>query len=187
MHQIIKKIVAKEFLYLLSTTLIYFAILFTWTILSESSKEKEYQIKQEIQDLTEPEKLPFRLKMFHFLNNDLLNTDSWEKMEDPEKFISDLKTNPEIISTLYSFVKEKNKTISKEIFENKINNDTESETYLAKIIAKEKELEKTQNSIFNNTIGDDELLWLGVTLFSFIFLLRYIIYGTKWSFKQLKE
>lgn len=189
MNKNTKKIIAKEFLFLLGTTILFFVVLFAWTMLSDSNSDRKYEIKQEITELTQANELPYRLRVFYFVNKDILNNSSWNKMEDSGKFISDLKTDPGIVSSIYSFIKENDSgmTITEEEFKEKVRNDKESETYLTKITSLEKELEKTKASIFSGSVGDDEILGLGLTLFSIFFLLRYLIYATKWSVKELKQ
>lgn len=181
-----KKIIAREFLFLLGTTILFFVVLFIWTSLNDSNNDKEYEVKQEIESLTEYEKLPYRLRVFYYINNDIIEY-SWDKMKDSEKFISDLN-DKENASKIYDYIKEKgNIGINKEQYLKRISGDTESEKYLTKVLPLEKRLDKIKSSFFNNSVGDDEALGLGLWIFSVFFLLRYLIYTTKWSIKQLKK
>lgn len=155
-------------------------------MLNEASNDKEYELNQKIEKLTEYEKLPYRLRVFYYINNDIIKN-SWDKMEDSEKFISDLKDKEEA-SDIYDYIKENgNIGIDKEQFIERISKDNESEQYLTQILPLEEELKKTKNSFFNDWVDDDEVLGLGLILFSLFFLLRYLIYATKWSVKQLKQ
>lgn len=186
MNKKTKKIIAKEFLFLLGTTILFFIILFIWIILNDSNRDKEYKLKDKIEKLTESEKLPYRLRVFYYINNDITEN-SWNKMKDSEKFISDLK-DTENASKIYDYIKEKgNISSTKDEFLDKISKDNESENYFTKILPLETELKKTEDSFFNSSIRDEEIFVLGIFLFSIFFLLRYLIYGTKWSIKQLKE
>ena len=81
MKQENKKIIAREFLFLLGTTILFFVILFIWIMLNEANNDKEYELNQKIEKLTEYEKLPFRLTVFYYINNDIIKN-SWDKMED---------------------------------------------------------------------------------------------------------
>jgi hypothetical protein len=112
-------------------------------------------------------------------------------LEDSEKFISDLK-DKEQASELYEYLKENGGVSNtKEQYLESISEDTESEKHLTELLTiekeLEKELEKTKDSFFNSSVGENERLELGFMIFSIFFLFRYLIYGTKWSIKQLKE
>ena len=186
MNKKTKKIIAKEFLFLLGTTILFFVVLFIWVMLHESNYDKKNELKDKISELTIYEKLPYRLRVFYYINNDIIKN-SWDKMSDSEKFIFYLKDKKQASET-YEYIKEKgNISITKDEFLEKISKDSKSENYLTKIQPLERKLEETKDSFFNISIGDDEILGLGVFLFSIFFLLRYLIYGTKWSIKQLKE
>ncbi len=185
-----KKIIAREFLFLLGTIILFFVVIFIWASLNDSINDKEYELKQEIKSLTEYKKLPYRLRVFYYINNNIIEY-SWDKMKDSEKFISDLKEN-EYASEIYDYIKKKrNIEIDKEQYLKLISKDTVSEQYLTKLLPKllplEKKLDKIKDSFFNHSVGGDEALGLGILIFSIFFLLRYLIYATKWSIRQLKK
>jgi hypothetical protein len=186
MQKTTKKIIAREFLYLLGTTIVFFIVVFIWIRLSERNYQEQNKLESEIEKLTEYENLPYRLKVFYYLNNEIIESTS-EKIENKEKFISDLKSKKEA-SEIYKFLKEKQHIkISETEYLTKISKDTESEKYLKDILPLEKELEKAKNSFFNGNVYTDDMGVFGLILFSIFFLLRYLVYGTKWSIKQLKE
>jgi hypothetical protein len=170
--------------------------------LSERNYKEQNKLESEIEKLTENENLPYRLKVFYFINNEIIKSSS-EKMENREKFISDMKNKKdasEIYATFikpkfdpnkpYKIVSEKEITKNVDSSENKfltqIAKDKESENYLQKILVKEKEIEKLKSSVLNG-MGTDETIVFGIILFSIFFVLRYLMYATKWSIKQLKE
>jgi hypothetical protein len=183
-----KKIIAKEFLFLLGATILFFVVLFIWTMLHESNYNKTYVLKEKIEELTEYEKLPYRLKLLYYIKNEV--TDDYGikyNLEDSEKFISELK-DKEQASEIYDYLERiGNVSNTKEKYLEKISKDTESEKHLTELLTIEKELEKTKDSFFNRYVGNNEILELGFMIFSMFFLFRYLIYGTKWSIKQLKE
>ena len=108
-------------------------------------------------------------------------------LNNPEEFISDLKKLP-VITEKYNYLKNDNR-IDKSFssFRDSIIADNKSEKYLNKIQEVEKNIQNHKNSFFNKSIDDEEGFGLIIILFSTFFLLRYIIYGIKWSFKQLKD
>lgn len=201
MQKTTKKIIAREFLYLLGTITVFFIVTLICSWLSERNFQEQNELKTEIQKLTEYQKLPYRLRTFYYINNGI-NKDPSEKWKKREKFISDMKVKRLALdiydfmkpkfdpNKLYEVISEKNATekidSSKRNFLTQIAKDKESESYLQKIILKEKELEKVKNSVLNK-MGTKEAIILGVILLSIFFLLRYLIYATKWSIRQLKE
>lgn len=82
-----KKILAREFLFLLGTAILFFIILFFWIMLNDLNKDREYELENRIEELTEYEKLPYRLRVFYYINKDILKYSN-DKMKDSEKFIS---------------------------------------------------------------------------------------------------
>ena len=185
MNKRTKKIIAREFLILLGTSLLYLIILFSWVMLNNSNYDKKYQLEQRIEKLTEYEKLPYRLRVFYYINNEILKM-SWEKMKDSKKFILDIKDEVEASKT-YNYIKNNSDiTIDKKEFISRISKDNQSEKYLEKIIPLEKELKKRNSSFFSNSITDKKVIGLGIILWTVFFLFRYLFYITKWSIKQLR-
>jgi cell division protein FtsI/penicillin-binding protein 2 len=183
MKVITKKIIAREFLFILATIVLFIFLLIIWIVLNQSSREKKYKIEKKIEELTQYEILPYRARILYYVNTDKILPN---KIENKENFISELK-NEKYASEIFEYIKKHygDTPISKELFLNQILKDTSSENSLNEIIKLENELVRT-NSIFSGNIDDDEVFGLGFTLFSIFFLLRYLIYATKWSIKQLK-
>ena len=154
-------------------------------MLNNSNYDKKYQLEQRIEKLTEYEKLPYRLRVFYYINNEILKM-SWEKMKDSKKFILDIKDEVEASKT-YNYIKNNSDiTIDKKEFISRISKDNQSEKYLEKIIPLEKELKKRNSSFFSNSITDKKVIGLGIILWTVFFLFRYLFYITKWSIKQLR-
>ncbi|HEU4496329.1 MAG TPA: hypothetical protein VFR70_04690 [Flavobacterium sp.] len=201
MQKTTKKIIAREFLFLLGTTTLFFIALFIWIWLYERNYQSQNKLTSEIESLTSYEKLPYRLKIFYHLNNEVY-TSSSEKIVNRKEFISDLKDDT-VALKIYNTLKLKDEpnyqTVSVEDIQKttdpnakqfliRIAKDKESETYLQKLAVKEKELEEVKNSAFNGMGKDDEkAIILGLILLSIFFLLRYLVYAVRWSFRQLKE
>lgn len=184
-----KKIIAREFLILLFGTILYFVILFAWTMLHERNSDRQWEIKSELKEIGNSEQIPYRLKTFFYINNELLN--EYNQMEDASSFISDYQ-DPDFATEIYDWIRKKGQiSITEESFIAKVNADKESEKYWNKIKPKvnelKSELKEKRNSVFDGYVDDDSVFGLAFFLFCIMFLLRYLIYATKWSIKQLKS
>lgn len=145
MKQRSKKIIAREFLFLLGTSIFYFLLLFIWSSIKDSNQLKQLEIKNNIEQLTSYEKLPYRLRTFYYINNDIIKN-HYNKMTDSKKFISVIKDYDEA-EKIYLYIKEKGTIgIDKSEFFKRITEDKESENYLTKILPLEKELSKLESS-----------------------------------------
>lgn len=153
----------------------------------KSNQEKLLKIQNEISNISKNEKLPFRLKVFDYLNSEL-DTNSKDKFYESKNFISNLKSDEEMADEVYVYLFDNKKTtLTISEFKAEIKNDVDSERHLKEITILEKEVENKKDSFFYNSFSNDKIISIGITLFSIFFLLRYLIYGTKWSLKQLKE
>ena len=171
-----KKIIAKEFLFLAGTTILFFLILFAWSSFNKANHDKQNEIKVEIN---------LYKKNNQSINDELLRVVYGKLITEAtyNQFVSDFKQSSELQKLSY----------------NKLETDADFDTFLNDALGKNKaekptklrklktELKKTKNSIFNQSISEDEVFGLGMTLFSVFFIFRYMIYGTKWSIRQLKE
>ena len=190
MKKIIKKIIAREFLFLLGTVLLFLIISFIWIKLIESNQNTERRLEIEIKYMTEREfkELPYQLRISLAMEQSFVLTR--ENIKYIRDFISSLKKHPEKVSNTYTYIKENygntGFTLTEEEFEEKLKNDKESENYLNQFHKLETDLEKTKDSIFNNSINSI-LTRLVLTLLTIFFLLRYLIYVTMWSVKQLRK
>lgn len=174
MKESAKKIIAREFLFLLGTTILFFVILFIWTLLHNYNNEKEYELKQEIESLTESKRLKSIYKDYK-QKNIISTTD----------FITFMSANDSQIKSLYNLGIEAN-VISPKTSLNLFRSAWEKYP-IEEIVYRENKINKIKDSFFNRDIRNKGLLSLGFLIFSVLFLLRYLIYATIWSFKQLKK
>ncbi|MET4082847.1 hypothetical protein ABIB40_002811 [Pedobacter sp. UYP30] len=181
-----KKIFAREFLFLLGTVILYFIITFLLMFIIKSKREKLLKIQDEISSISKNEKLPFRLKVYDYLNSEL-DTNSKNKFYESANFISNLKSDEVMADEMYVYLfNNKKTTLTLSEFKAAIKKDVDSERYLKEITVLEKKVENNKDSFFYTSISKDKIISIGIALFSIFFLLRYLIYGTKWSLKQLK-
>ncbi len=184
MKKTYKKIIAREFLILLGAIILYLVAMFSWVGLYEINYSKKIKLENEIEKLTKikPSGITEQkaLELYNFFAKE--NYD----LGDFDNFISAL-TDTMKRKELFFFFEKEGYDIG-ELRDFKIReNDNEFKKYLSKMTALKKDLKKNKNSIFSKDIDNGILVNLGVIIFSIFFLLRYVIYGTKWSIKQMKE
>ncbi|SEA56142.1 hypothetical protein SAMN05443667_105252 [Flavobacterium gillisiae] len=184
MKQTTKKIIAREFLFLLGTTVLYLLLILPWIFITESNQEKTYKIQRELESMTEIEKLPFRLKVIVKIADD----SSVSTLLNYAELVPLLKSEEVTAESVYlELLKDKKITLTNPEFKREIEKDVDSEKYLEKIIILEKDVEARNKLFFNQSVDDEEAIALGIFIFSVLFPLRYLIYITKWSIKQIKE
>lgn len=239
-----KKIIAREFIYLIVTTILFLIVFFCCLYLFERNDKLSKEIKNKIEAIDDslPKKQllwielsdiefytdsykefqtkyssvenqkflyqqlknnniytkslsDFRLKYFR---KDLANEDIYELYRNEYGWVSEEKFNsllkkPEVVNWLYKKFVETGYKHSFTDFKNlisgtehKVLSNSELKREFEKRKKLEEDLEKKENSIFNGSFGDDEIFAIGLIVFSLLFLLRYLIYGIKWSINQLK-
>ena len=198
-----KKIIAREFLYLFGTVILTIIISIVSIKISDLNFHKRSELKEKINNLTKREKLPYRLKIYYFLEREgIINTE--DKYLKRENFIATLKNEVKAGEIFDEYVfpnvdkhnyyeqnsdkSEKDlveKAKRKFLLENA--NDNDSENYLLKIKIEEDNLRHVKNSIFNSTDFLETARVCSIIIFSVFFLSRYIIYALKWSLKQMNE
>ncbi|MDD7913823.1 hypothetical protein [Polaribacter ponticola] len=183
----IKKVIAKEFLFLLGSVILSILILSIWSLFININQNKENELHRKVLKLKKYENSPYRLKIYYYLKNELYDDYNFKyKLEKDVIFLSKIKNN-EKSNHVYDFIKENGiMKITKEDFYSRILKDNESENHLSETVLFQKKLYDTRNSFFNKSIDNEEILGICLTVFSIFFILRYLIYGTKWSIKQLK-
>lgn len=169
-----KKIIAREFLFLIGTIIFFFLFYLILFKLVQSNSKNEKKIKNEIVKLRN--QLPEGQKFDEYgilmkKNIYIYKDEEYSKNELLQKYGNQLESK--IIE--HGFVLKKTMTFE------------ESKGFITKQKELNNKLEKIESSIFNMKIGYNELLGIGLILFLMFFILRYVVYGTKWSFKQLKE
>ncbi|KEZ93547.1 hypothetical protein [Nonlabens ulvanivorans] len=176
MNRTLKKIIAREFLFLIGTTILFFLILFVWISITESNYDKQNEIKTEI-EIFEKKNQSVNKELLKLVYGKLSTEATYDE------FVIDFKESLELQKLSYSKLETEadfNSFLKDALGENEIKKATEYKSL-------ETKLEKTKKSIFNHSVSEDDVFRFGLTLFLIFFIFRYLIYGTKWSIKQLKE
>jgi hypothetical protein len=188
-----KKIIAREFLYLLSGVLIMLCFVLIFSKCEKSLKEK----KESLVTLKESDTSAYRLNFYYRTqkisqsNNEndkkyIEEVSELTKFPNIKEFIKNVK-NPKIYisiwnsaSKYYDIDRSKDKK-----YENKIKNDKNySEILLSKIEKLEKEISENENSFFYSSSNLEMII---ILIISSLFFLRYITYATIWSVKQVRQ
>ncbi|UII27641.1 hypothetical protein LVD15_04235 [Fulvivirga maritima] len=177
-----KKIIAREFLFIIGTCVVYIMLIVSWDILYRSNYRDREEINKQIDELIDFESLPYRLKVYYFIKENF-SVDMPGRIE----FIGDLKDQTLALKT-YEYLKDNNKVNSSEDqFLEKIHNDKESERYLVNIQTLENQLKQNRENLFFKGVTEDMMILIAIYLIGIVFIFRYLIYATRWSIKQLKE
>ncbi len=181
-----KKIIAREFLFLLGTLILFFIINISWWIFYNKNTSQQQQLRTEISNIKQNEEVPYRLEIFNYLQNNL-KSEPWNKFDQQSEFLSKSKDSI-FASELYENIN-KAKTIkfAKTKFVLGLINDTISEQYLNRKHSLENELRMVRSSFFSKCITNVHLYRLALILLSISFLLRYLVYAALWSINQLKQ
>lgn len=189
MNTKIKKIIAREFLWTLSSTILFILTLFIWNKLHFKNNEQIVELELKIKELEnfEPHsslnKLLYSNTSIENLDEYIRNNEVLSKLD--KQAILDYITTVNsrkyddfriLHSKFPEFGFDKNgfhRNFTKEQHEEyKIYND---------------ELENAKRSFFNSSIYDDDIILLVIFFLFFFFGIRYLFYATKWSIKQLRE
>jgi len=180
-----KKIIAREFLFLLSTALIG---AFISLIIDQIHKvySDRYNVKnEEVKSLVEKNNLPTRLKLYRFVhrkwNDDIYDLYYWVGAED---FITKIKGREGV--DIYNDMKlnhDFNET-TLDKFQKIVSEDSISEEYLAQLKLKFSERDEFRQS---SRYWDGCYYWTWIILFLLLFALRYLIYATIWSIKTVRN
>lgn len=185
-----KKIIAREFLYTL-TSIILIGIIAIVVVLYQNSIDN---VRNEISDMELKDTINYRLNIYNVTkrikdndtNNKYINEiSSFIKLDSRKEFIKSLKS--EKISSKYFDIT--NETfeigINKNQFLKRIIKDNNfSEKKLKKLELLETKLIEKNKSIFSN---DDFIVGATIFIFLLFFPIRYLIYATSWSIKQIKS
>jgi len=187
MKKTTKKTLAREFLILLGSSILFFIIIFSWDGLNSLNYNKRNRLQNELKELSQNETT-------RLLDKFIETEKTYNKWSDVfDDFPEFKKLKEEALKDYYETVmsnKYKNDRLKLQSkfpefgFSNYgLPNDVNELEYKEK----ESKLKKLKNSFFNSFIDDDEILGVGIFILSLFFALRYLIYATKWSFKQLKD
>lgn len=192
-----KKIIAREFLILLGTSLLYFILIFGWLGLIELNQNKEKRVENEIESISKKIKQNLiylsQIEYDEKLANNLsILIDKGLSEQDLELFRQNfklkyrIKYRPDLkLIDEYGIPIKKNAILPTKEKDISTENNT-NEINFEKLMKYQNDLIKIKSSYFNDNIYDRKLL-LMIILISIFFPLRYLIYATKWSFKQIKE
>lgn len=191
MNKKTKKIIAREFLFLIGTIILLFSIFFCWIKLHEFNINNQEAIKKEMTKINSCELLTTLRTFVLAANSGKYKTEDEIMSKFPElhvydrqvlrEFVAtknsgDFETEFELLSKFPEFGFDKNG------FYSKIN----KKDYLL-LQQKNNELNKLKDSFFSNKVDDDNFIALLIILPLITFLLRYLIYAIQWSVIQLKN
>ncbi|MFC1784851.1 hypothetical protein ACFL0J_04395 [Candidatus Neomarinimicrobiota bacterium] len=181
----VKKTIAREFLILFGTTILFFILLSGWYGLYTLNNSKETKLTLQIDNLTLGKDSPYKLRIYYGLNNYHGTSFDRDKLV---LFLEEINART-VSDKYYDELKSRydNFTVSKSKFRENILNDTRSDLELPNILSIEEKLKKIQISFFNDRIYGDGVVALGLILITLFFLFRYLYYATKWSIKQLRD
>ena len=195
----IRKIIAREFLILLGTIILFLILFFSWYGLIELNQNKEKKIESKIENINKiinKNSIPLSQKEYdETIDNEIsILIDKGYTDEEILLLCKDLKLKYHIkkrpplrLVDEYGIPFKTDDTLSSNTKENSISFDNkEYELNISKVKELKKELNKTRLSFFNENIFDRKFQ-LGMILILLFFPLRYLIYVTKWSITQLRE
>lgn len=191
MKIITKKVIAREFLWLLSSAVIFFIILFLWLYLHDRNIKKVEKIDLELSSISnfEPHSslVEFENK---FSNKDIKDLDLYISSDSVlskynKKALLDYVAI--VNSRKYKNYREINSKFKIFGFDDEGFHDNFKKHDFVLMKQKKYELDKIKKSFFNNNINEEDIFGLLIIILTISFGLRYVFYATKWSIKQLKE
>ena len=205
MNKRTKKIIAREFLFLLASIVLFFILFLIWTALNKSSENKVKTSTAKIEEIRS--KIPsnknvlaesFRLELDTLVSRMTEAQESQESIQLVVDYYKQMYGIPEFAlnSKFEKIVSEnRQKGISdkelEKVVENYrkdfIANRTKYDSNFAQLSKSKEDIENAENSFFYNSIQHNDLIKLIGIILSILFGLRYVFYGTKWSLKQLWE
>lgn len=190
----IKRIIAREFLFVLGSTILFLILSFTYASIESNYDNRYNKIEEGLKEITERpyDELPYRLRIYHFLINEMGEFEKVQKIENEERFIYALRNEDEAMSFFKLMEMQDRLNVDLDRYKNNISIDienSESEGYLSLRNSKEEELAGIKSSFFYSgpyTSVNDNIELILVFLIFFLFGLRYLFYATTWSVKQLR-
>jgi hypothetical protein len=187
MKQIVKKIIAREFLIFLTGFILFFILYISWHKLHDINKIKEIKLKAELTELTNNN---FQDSLNNYVRDANKGNLNWEKLNSNYPSLKKYGNNVlmDYVATVnsgkYKKITNLNSKFPEFGFTKKglLKNVNELE-----YLKKEKILKKTQNSFFNNRINKIYVCSLILIILCLLFLIRYLFYAVKWSFVELKK
>jgi uncharacterized protein YpmS len=205
MNKPTKKIIAREFLFLLASLILFFVLFLIWGALNKSSENKVKTATAKIEEIRN--KMPsnktvlaesFRIELDTLVSRMTKAQESQESIQSVVDYFKELYGIPEyaLNSKFEKIVSEnRQKGVSdKELEkfvenyrEDFIANRTKYDSDFAQLSNSKEDIENAENSFFHHSIQLNDWIKLIGIILSISFGLRYIFYGTKWSLKQLRE
>lgn len=179
-----KKILAREFLFLLGSIILFLIIVGIWSWRYEVNSDNYWESKKELNEMIESDNVSYRVKVFHYLNQDF--PELRNELKNINEFVERISQD-DVSELYYNKIYDKG-LITKDInhFRTKLKSDKKFKTQSKKYEKLKAKIDNRSSSIFSS-MDDDEVFGLGVIILILVFGLRYLIYATKWSIEQLKE
>ena len=177
-----KKIIAREFLYLLGAVILFLIIFGIWSWKYSAIKDKYGDTENILTEMIVSDDVSYRVKVFDYLNQDYPEFN--EKFKNINDFVFSI-SNDEVSEFWYNKVDERGLAqFDINTFRSFIKKDTTFSEQSKKYQKLKTRLDNSQNSIFSK---QPEVLNIGAIIFILFFALRYLIYSIKWSLNQLQE
>ena len=192
-----KKIIAREFLILLGTAIIFSIVFFSWAKITDKTNSKRDYYCNSLYDLTENNyNLPYNYQVFDNFNKHINKKPSIDTIAFLKKIKSDNLFRINTFTALrsknvypyynYNYPKPFDYRLS--AFNKEIENDSISETIVREISTLRFNCDKSRNAFFSGNYNfEEKATSFGLFFFFIFFILRYLLYAVNWSLKQLKE
>lgn len=184
-----KKIIAREFLWILSSTILFILTILAWDKLHFENNKQEVELELKIKEILNFEPHSTLCKL----------VDSYESIVNFDEYIRNDKVLSKLdkqaildyITTVNSGKYDSFKILYSKFPEfgfdkNGFNKNFTKEQYEV-YKTYEDELENSKNSFFNSSVSNDDIVILFLLFLLLFFGTRYLFYATKWSIKQLRE
>jgi hypothetical protein len=202
-----KKIVAREFLILLSSVVIYFILIVAHYLHNEMLNDQYYELKKEYEMIVDnsDKQLPIKLLAWYVIINEGKRHSYSENRKDfyyayEYQYIQGVNTHRrEFIEnideydyqeSIYKELKKLNVTgnVSLEEFQSLIDKDFTSPKILEQLESIEDKVSQIHYNYFNEkNLSSEELSEIIITTLAiFVFIIRYLFYAIRWSIRQLK-
>ncbi|MDC0177601.1 hypothetical protein OAJ14_05580 [Polaribacter sp.] len=177
-----KKILAREFLYLLGSIILFLIIYGIWSWKYSAIKDKYGDTENILTEMIETDDVSYRVKVFHYLNQDY--PEFKEKYKNINDFVFSISKD-EVSEFWYNKLDERGLVqFDINYFRSKIKDDTTFSEQSKKYQKLKARYDNSHNSIFSDYPKD---LYIGYIIFILFFGLRYLIYSIKWSLNQLQK
>ena len=177
-----KKILAREFLYLLGAIILFLIIYGIWSWKYSAIIDKYGDTENILTEMAQSDDVSYRVKVFHYLNQDF--PEFKEKFKNINDFVFSISKD-EVSEFWYNKVDERG-LIQFDInsFRSKIKKDTTFSEQSKEYQKLKTRYDNSHNSIFSEQPKE---LGIGYIILFLFFGLRYLIYSIKWSLSQLQE